>query len=363
LIDAVHLAVQDINASGGLLGQAVEILFADSRSDWSHAASEAERLIRDEKVSVLFACWTSSCRQAVRPVVEQYRHLLFYPLQYEGLEQSPHILYMGAAPNQQIIPGARWAMDRFGRRIYLIGSDYLFPRAANLLIRDLASASQGQVLAERYLPMEATDFHAVAAEIRQLRPDVVLNTVNGAANRHLFRALAEAGLGDTPVVSFSIAEPELESLVGTHFHPNHYAVWGYFQSLPTAANQAFVQRFRAQFGAQRLVSDPMVSSHDAVRLWAAAVQEAGTDDPAQINRSIGRVSVSGPAGIVALENSTRHLWRRVYVGKAKPDGQFEAEEISETPVRPAPFPPYRSRSEWLNQVRQLAASAMPGVRP
>jgi urea transport system substrate-binding protein len=357
LVDATRLAVEELNAKGGVLGRPVEMLIADSRSDWGHAAAEAERLIRDEKISALFACWTSSCRQAVRPVVEKYRHLMFYPLQYEGMEQSPNIIYMGAAPNQQVIPGARWAIDRFGPRIYLLGSDYLFPRAANLLIRELIQTGQGHLLAERYQAMTASDFSAIAEEIRQLKPDVVLNTLNGASNRYFFAALAAAGLGKTPVVSFSIAEPELQALGLQNFHPTHFAVWGYFQSLPGAANQNFVDQFRQRFGTERVTSDPILSSHDAVLLWATAVREAGTADPAQVNRSISRVSIPSPAGIVATEATTRHMWRRVYVGKAQANGQFEAVEISEALVRPAPFPSYRSRTEWLAQIETITHPA------
>lgn len=365
LVDAARLAVEELNSGGGVLGRPVELLVADSRSDWAHAAAEAERLIRDEGVSALFACWTSSCRHAVRPVVERYRHLMFYPLQYEGMEQSPNIIYMGAAPNQQIIPGARWAMDRFGPRVYLLGSDYLFPRAANLLIRDFIQAGKGQLLAERYQPMTASDFAGIADEIRRLQPDVILNTLNGDSNRHFFAALAHAGLSRTPVVSFSIAEPELQAFGAENFHPAHFAVWGYFQSLPGAANQQLVSRFRQRFGADRVISDPMLTSHDAILLWATAVREAGTPEPAQVNRSIGRVSIPSPAGIVTTEAATRHLWRRVYVGQAQPNGQFEAREISEAPVRPAPFPSYRSRAEWLLQVKAIAQASAPvdGSKP
>lgn len=359
LVDALQLAIDDINADGGLLGRPVEIVLADSRSDWTHAAIAAGRLIGDEKVSALFACWTSSCRQAVRPVVESQRHLMFYPLQYEGMEMSPNIIYMGAAPNQQIIPGARWAMDRFGRRVYLVGSDYLFPRAANLLIRDLVSASEGNVVAEHYLPMTANDFSAVAEDIRRQAPDVVLNTLNGESNRYFFAALAAAGLGSIPVVSFSVAEPELRLLLAEHFHPEHYAVWGYFQSLDSAANQQFVRRFRQRFGQERVLSDPLLSSYEAVHLWAAAVREAGTTDPQQVNRALGRINLAGPSGIIAVDVATRHRWRRVYVGKAGRDGQFAASEISETPVRPAPFPPYRSRGEWAERLRPLTGIAAP----
>ena len=147
------LAVEKINAGGGLLDRPVEIVLADGRSDPEVFAREAERLIVEEKISALFACWTSACRKAVKKVVERHDHLLVYPVQYEGLEQSPNILYTGSAPNQQIVPGAYWAMQRFGRQVFLVGSDYVFPRVANRIVRDLVEASGGKVLGERYLPL------------------------------------------------------------------------------------------------------------------------------------------------------------------------------------------------------------------
>ncbi len=360
LVDALRLAADEINAQGGLLGRRLELVLADSRSDPDWAAREARRLIVDERVSVLFACWTSSCRKALKPVVEQQRHLLFYALQYEGMEQSPHIVYLGAAPNQQIIPGAYWAMERFGRRVFLLGSDYLFPRTAHLLIRDLVQAAGGEVLGERYAALDSQDFTALAAEIRAARPDVLLNTVNGAGNRHLFAALAAAGLQQLPVLSFSLAEPELQALgAAGRQHGQHHAVWGYFQSLGGAGNQRLVTAFRRRFGAERVFSDPMLSSYLGLRLWAAAVREVGGTEPSRVNRAIGRISVAGPDGVVALDAQTRHLWRRVYIGQAQADGQFLAQEISEAPVRPAPFPPYRRREEWLSAVEALARPSPP----
>lgn len=352
LVDAVRLAVEQINAAGGLIGRPLELVVADGASDWDRSASEAERLIRDEQVSVLFACWTSACRKALLPVVERNRHLMFYPLQYEGLEQSDHIVYLGAAPNQQIIPGARWAMDTFGPRIYLIGSDYVFPRLANQLIRHLVTATGGVIVNERYLPLTATDFSELAADIRHKAPDVVLNTINGASNRQFFAALKAARLHEIPVVSFSIAEPELQALGAEYFHPAHHAVWGYFQSLPSAANKRFVAAFKQRFGADRVTSDPIEASYNGVRLWASAVRELGSADPGGVNQVIGRHSVAGPSGVVAIDMATRHAWRRVRVGHARVDGQFDIAAISESMVRPTPFPPYRTHAEWLQLVQK-----------
>lgn len=362
LVDAIHLAVDKINQDGGILGRPLEMIVADSQSDESQAAQQVARLIKDEQVSAIFACWTSSCRKAVRPIVEEHRHLMFYPLQYEGMEQSPNIVYLGAAPNQQIIPGTRWAMERFGKRVYLLGSDYIFPRAANLLIRDLVQAADGEVLAERYLAMDATDFSEVLADIQRQAPDVILNTINGQANHPFFTALAAASVTMPPVLSFSVAEPELQAMSNPNLYPEHYAVWGYFQSLPRSSNVQFIVQFRERFGQARVLSDPIITSYNAVMLWSRAVQEAGSDAPEDVNRALSRVSLAGPGGIVALEASTRHSWRQVYVGKARPDGQFDAQEISGTPLRPSPFPPYRSQEYWQNQLQKLTQTQPAGSR-
>ncbi|WP_324780970.1 urea ABC transporter substrate-binding protein [Thiobacillus sedimenti] len=354
LVDAVRLAVEEINAAGGLLGRPVEIHLADGRSDNAAFAAEAERLVAHEKVSALFACWTSACRTAVKPVVELHGALMFYPLQYEGLEQSPAIYYTGSAPNQQIIPGTRWAMDTLGKRVYLVGSDYIFPRTANLLVRDLVEANQGAVLAERYRPLGDPDFGAIVAEIRGLKPDVILNTINGDSNVHFFRALKDAGLGTVPVMSFSVAEAELKAIGPAAFHPHHFAVWSYFQSLPGEDNRRFVAAFKQRYGADRVTSDPTESAYVGVRLWAQAVRDAGTAAPEQVNHAMHHQSMAAPSGLVAVDRTTHHLWKQVRIGRARADGQFDIVWTSGEALRPQPFPDYRSPAEWEAMVRQLS---------
>lgn len=353
LVNAVTLAVEEINAGGGLLGRPVEMVVADGRSDPAVFAQEAERLISREKVSALFACWTSACRRAVRPVVERHDHLMFYPVQYEGLEQSPNIVYMGASPNQQILPGSRWAFDHLGKRVYLLGSDYFFPRAANHIIRDLAEASGAQILGERYLPLGSTDFETALDEIRQARPDVILNTLNGDSNLAFFKLLHQSELSRLPVLSFSVAEGEVSAIGSAGYIPSHYAVWSYFQSLPGDANQRFVERFKARFGKTEVTSDPVESAYDSVRLWAGAVRDADNADPQYVNRSILRQSVDGPSGVVALDPITRHVWKWVRIGRVLEDGQFEILEQSNATVRPHPYPTYHSVTEWMQLVSTI----------
>lgn len=345
LVDAVRLAVEEINDQGGLLGQPVEMIVADGKSDPKVFAQEAERLIEQEQVSVLFGCWTSACRKAVKPVVEKHRHLLFYPVQYEGMEQSANILYTGAAPNQQIVPGTRWATQTFGQRVYLVGSDYVFPRTANVIIADLINASGGKILGERYLPLGGSDVAAIIEDIARTKPDVVLNTLNGDSNAVFFFALVQAGLSDLPLVSFSVEESGMSAWKGGQL-TRHYGVWSYFQSLPGEENHRFVSAYRVRFGADRVISDPVEATYAGVKLWAQAVQDVSASEPGRVNPALLRQSIKSPSGIAAVDADTRHLWKMMRVGKVRPDGQFEQVFASSAPLRPSPWPGYRSRDAW-----------------
>jgi len=358
LVDAVRLAVEEANQSGGLNGQQIEMIVADCRSDAAYCAQQAEKLITEDGVQALFGCWTSSCRKAVKQVVEKHHHLLFYPLQYEGLEQSPDIIYTGAAPNQQIIPMALWALQHQGKRFYLIGSDYIFPRTANLMIKDVLLAQGGQLLGERYVPLGASDMAVVVKEIAAQRPDFVVNTLNGDSNLHFFRALRTAGIGaeNTPVFSTSVTEVGLAAM-GVDLMTGHYAAWNYFQSLENDENKAFVARFRQRFGRERVLDDPMAASYIGVKLWVDTVRSQGSTDIVLIKTVLAQQTLLAPPGIVAVDYDTRHLWKTAYIGKARADGQFEIVWQSDTAVHPAPFPFYRSRSEWLAEQRALAGAA------
>lgn len=353
LVDAVQLAVTEINLAGGVLGRPLEVVAADGQSDEKVFAREAKRLITQEKVSVIFGCWTSASRKAVKPVVEEYRHLLFYPVQYEGLEQSPNIIYIGSAPNQQIIPGTHWALENLGKRVYLLGSDYVFPRTANRIIRDIVRVAAGQVIAERYLPLGSSDMAATVAEIQQLRPDVILNTINGDSNFNFFQALQTTDAKNTPVLSFSVSEGELANYAELSLDA-HYAVWSYFQSIDTVNNRRFVAEYQRLFGAQRVTSDPIEAAYVGVNLWAKAAQDAGSVEPEQVNNAVLLQTFDAPSGMVSVDKATRHIWKRVRIGKTQADGQFKELQASPYPIRPEPFPSYRSNAEWQQIVEEIS---------
>ena len=337
LVDAVRLAVEEANQAGGINGAQIEMIVSDCRSDAAYCAHQAEKLITEDGVQALFGCWTSDCRKSVKSIVEKHHHLLFYPVQYEGLEHSNDIIYTGATPSQQIIPMVSWAMRHQGNRVYLIGSDYVYPRTANRIVKMQLQALGGQLLAERYVPLGERELASVAREIAALHPDFVVNTLNGDSNLHFFQALKRAGIRaeDIPVFSTSIAEVEL-AVMGPTLVAGHYSAWNYFQSVDRAENRDFIKRFRRRFGAERVLDDPMEASYVGVKLWVSA--RAATSDMATLKTVLTQQTLAAPGGIVAVDAATNHLWKPVHIGRARLDGQFDIVWESGRSIAPSPFP-------------------------
>ena len=340
---AVLLAVEELNARGGVLGRPIQVISADGASDDESFAKEARRLVEKEKVCSVFGCWTSASRKTVRPIFEKNHHLLFYPVQYEGLEQSPNIVYLGAAPNQQIIPAVTWGFSQLGKRFFLIGSDYVFPRTANAIMTDQARALGAEIVGEEYIPLGGRDMGSLLQKIQASKPDLIFNTINGDSNQAFFQALKGSHV---PIVSFSVAEAELQS-IDPELTAGHFAAWNYFQSLPGARNRQFVAAFRAKYGSERVTDDPIEAAYCGVYLWAQAVEEAGSDDVNAIRRCIRRQSVAGPEGTVYIDPDTQHAFRTVNIGRIRRDGQFDVMWSSGQPIRPVPFPIYRNQTQWL----------------
>lgn len=345
--NATRMAIEEINQKGGVLGRPIEIQMVDGKSDWGNFEREAERLITQEKVCTVFGCWTSASRRTVKPIFEKYHHLLIYPVQYEGLEQSPNIVYTGAAPNQQIIPAVKWSFDNLGKRFFLVGSDYVFPRTANAIIRDQVTALGGEIVGEEYLLLGNKDVKTIVDKIAATRPNVILNTINGDSNLAFFKELRAAGItpDQIPTLSFSIAEEELrnsdvKNMVGD------YAAWNYFQSVNSEKNRRFVEHFKQKYGAERVTDDPIEAGYFGVYLWAQAVEDAGKDDVNLIRENIKRQSLDAPGGIVYIDPDNLHTWKVVRIGKIRQDGQFDVVWSSEKPIRPVPYPIYRSKDQW-----------------
>ena len=358
MVDAEVLALEEINQAGGLLGRPVRWVIADGASDWPTFARKAQELIHDRKVDVIFGCWTSARRKTVLPVVEAADHLLVYPMAYEGLEQSPNVIYVGAAPNQQIIPAVQWASTSLNaKRFLLVGSDYIWPRCVNAIAGDQIRGLGAELVGELYVPFGSDRVDPLVEEIVRTRPDVVLSAVVGDSAVAFFRRLRQAGIrsDDVPVISFSIAEDELQTMPRGDM-VGDYAAWNYFQSLDSPANQTFVRSFKARYGNQRTTSAVAESAYTGVRLWAQAVEESGTSEVVQVRSSLRSQSMLAPEGVVSIDRQTNHAWRAVRIGKILPDGQFEIVWDSQRAVRPVPFPLTRSRADWEQFVRDLYQS-------
>jgi urea transport system substrate-binding protein len=349
MIEAELMALKEINDAGGLLGgRLVEAVIADGRSDWPTFAREAQRLIEQEKVSVIIGCWTSASRKSVKPVVEQKNHLLIYPMAYEGLEQSRHIVYTGAAPNQQVIPAVSWCFETLKKRkFFLVGSDYVWPHCVNEIIKDQFKALGAECVGESYVLFGSAAVEESVAAISKAAPDVIISTVVGDSNEAFYRGLQAAGIRPerTPVMSFSIAEDELRKLPVAAM-VGDYAAWDYFQSIDRPENREFVDRFKTLYGPDRVTSDVIEAAYNSVYLWAQAVAEAETDEVTHVITAIGRQSLNAPEGIVSVDEETQHTWRPVSIGRIRGDGQFDLVWTSEKPIRPIPYPPSRTQSEW-----------------
>ena len=347
VVDATLFAIDEINQAGGLLGRPVKAVVVNGRSDWPTFAREAERLIAEEKVATVFGCWTSASRKTVMPIFEEHEHLLIYPLQYEGLETSPNIIYMGAAPNQQIIPAIEWAVkERKKKRFFLVGSDYVFPRAANEVISDRLKTLGAEVVGEEYLPFESEKVQTIVDAIARVKPDMILNTINGDANTAFFRALRAAGIKPrtTPTLSFSVGEQELRSLRLSDIEGD-YAAWTYFQSIETPENEAFVRRFHDRYP-QRRITDPMEAAYVGVTLWAQAVVDAESLDPKKIRRALLNQRLNAPDGPVRIDPDTQHCFKTPRIGQIQADGQFKIVWTAPEPVRPDPYPGPRKAAAW-----------------
>lgn len=338
VVDAEQLAIEEINAAGGVLGKKIEAIVEDGSSDWPTFAEKATKLIDIDKVVTIFGCWTSASRKAVLPVFEQKKHMLWYPVQYEGQECSQNIFYTGAAPNQQIEPSVDWLLQNKGKDFFLVGSNYVFPRTANTIIKAQLAAKGGKVVGEDYLELGNTEVTPIITKIKQALPNggVIYNTLNGDSNVAFFKQLQGAGLEPDkyPSMSVSIAEEEVKA-IGPEYLKGHYAAWNYFMTVDTPANKKFVEAFKAKYGAERVTNDPMEAAYIAVYLWKQAVEKAKTTDLEAVRKAAVGQTLEAPEGTVTLENN-HHLAKVVRIGEVKEDGQFEI--VNATPKAVAPIP-------------------------
>lgn len=340
VLDAEKLAIKEINAAGGVLGCQIKYQEEDGASDPSTFATKAEKLVDQDGVSTVFGCWTSSSRKAVKSIFEDYDALLFYPVQYEGMESSSNIVYTGAAPNQQIVPAIEYLIDQGYKKFFLLGSDYVFPRTANMIITAQVEAAGLEVVGEEYAGMDQTDFAAIISKIEAAQPDVIINTLNGTGNVSFFKQMSEKNYtsDDYMTMSFSIAEEEVAT-IGADILKGHMVSWNYYQTTDTDKNEAFVKAYKGEYGEDRVTSDPAEAAYDAVYLWAAACEKAESFEVDDILKTIeaGGISFDAPEGTVEIEVSNHHLSKPVRIGQIKEDGLIYEVYATDRAVTPDPY--------------------------
>ena len=356
LRDAAQMAVEEINAAGGVLGRPLEPVIADGGSNWDLFEERARELLTEQRVAVVFGCWTSISRKAVLPVFEELNGLLFYPVQYEGEEMSPNIFYLGATPNQQLIPGADFLMRAEGgakKKFYLLGTDYVFPRTANRVLKaHLANSGiAASNIVEEYTPFGHADYASIVARIKAFGKNgdaAVLSTINGDSNLAFYSEFAKQGLtpATIPVMAFSLAEDELRAMSSRDL-VGHLTAWNYYQSIDTPENKRFVGAFKAfaernglPDGGRRVTDDPIEAAYAGVYVWKAAVERAQSFEVDKVRAAVLGLNFDAPGGGKRMHRTNHHTYKPAYVGRVRADGQFDILWRSQGLLEPQAFSPY-----------------------
>ena len=357
LKDVALMAIEEINAKGGVLGKKLEPVVVDPASNWPLFAEKARELIEKQKVAVTFGCWTSVSRKSVLPVFEELNGLLFYPVQYEGEESSYNVFYTGAAPNQQAIPAVEYLMSEDGggaKRFVLLGTDYVYPRTTNKILNYFLKSKgiNKKDIMEAYTPFGHSDYQTIVADIKKFaagKPTAVISTINGDSNVPFYKELANQGLKaeDIPVVAFSVGEEELRG-IDTKPLVGHLAAWNYFMSIENSENKAFIKKWNAYVnkkklpgGSKRVTNDPMEATYIGIKMWAQAAEQAGTTNVDAVRQAIGGQTVKSPSGFeITMDAKNHHLHKPVVIGEIQEDGQFEVVWKTEGPIRAEAWSPF-----------------------
>ncbi len=363
LKNTVLMTIDEINAKGGVLGKKLEAVIVDPASNWPLFAEKARQLITQDKVSVVFGCWTSVSRKSVLPVFEELNSLLFYPVQYEGEELSQNVFYTGAAPNQQAIPAVEYLMSKDGggaKRFVLLGTDYVYPRTTNKILRSFLKSkgvAEADIM-EDYTPFGHSDYQTIIAKIKKFAAEgkktAVISTINGDSNVPFYKELGNQGLKatDVPVVAFSVGEEELR---GVDAKPlvGHLAAWNYFMSVKNPQNTAFIKAYQAWAKKNSVpnldtvvTNDPMEATYVGIYLWKQAVEKAKSVDVDKVRKAMSGQSFKAPSGFVLkMDETNHHLHKPVMIGEIQADGQFDVVWKTKGPIRAQPWSPFIAGNE------------------
>jgi urea transport system substrate-binding protein len=338
VVDAEKLAIEEINASGGVMGRKIEAITEDGASDWPTFAEKARKLLDRDKVACIFGCYTSASRKAVLPVVEKSKGLLYYPTYYEGLEQSPNIMYTAQEATQSVIAAVDWLAKNRGKSFFLIGSDYIWPRTTNKIAKPTIAKVGGKVVGEDYFPLGHIEFSSVINKIKASKAEVVLSTVVGGSNVAFYKQLSAAGITgkNQALLALAVSEEELSG-IGPENAAGFLSCMGYFQSDKGAANEKFVKAFKAKYGAKRVTGDTLECGYTSVYLWKLAAEKAGSFEVPKVVAASSELSWDAPEGKIKFHKSNHHLWKHARIGEFGTDGQVKLLYESGL-IEPNPFP-------------------------
>ncbi len=356
LKDTALMTIAEINKSGGVLGRPLQPVVVDPASNWPLFAEKARQLLTQDKVAVVFGCWTSVSRKSVLPVFEELNGLLFYPVQYEGEEMSRNVFYTGAAPNQQAIPATEYLMSAQGggaKRFFLLGTDYVYPRTTNKILRAFLHSKgvKDDDIQEVYTPFGHSDYQTIVANIKtfaQGGKSCVISTVNGDSNVPFYKELGNQGLKatDVPVVAFSVGEEELRG-IDTRPLVGNLAAWNYFMSLRNPVNEKFKKQWFAWVkennlpgGDKRVTNDPMEATFVGMHMWRQAVEKAKSTDVDKVRVAMIGQKYAAPSGFTLEMDGNHHLHKPVMIGEVRADGQFNVVWATKTTIRAQPWSPY-----------------------
>ncbi|WP_172200018.1 urea ABC transporter substrate-binding protein [Niveibacterium sp. COAC-50] len=341
-IQAEQLAIDQINAMGGVLGRKIKVIKEDGASDWPTFAEKSKKLLINDRVAAVFGCWTSASRKAVLPIFEKENGMLYYPTFYEGLEQSKNVIYTGQEATQQILWGLDWvSKEKKAKTYFLVGSDYIWPRTSMKIARKHIEGhlADSKVVGEEYYPLGHTQFNSLINKIKAAKPDVIFIAVVGGSNVSFYKQLKAAGVtaAKQTLLTISVTEDEVLGIGGENM-AGFYASMKYFQSLDNANNKAFVQAFKAKYGAKAVIGDVTQAAYLGPWLWKATVEKAGSFDVDKVAAASKDIEFKGaPEGYVKI-HANHHLWSKTRIGQAQADGQFKVVAESPDLIEPNPFP-------------------------
>ena len=367
LKDVVSMAVQEINAKGGVLGRQLKLVVVDPASNWDLFAEKAKQLLVQEKVAVVFGCWTSVSRKSVLPIFEEHNGLLFYPVQYEGEECSKNVFYTGAAVNQQAVPAVEYLMSKEGggyKKFYLLGTDYVYPKTTNKILRAMLLAKKVPAanIMEEYTPFHHQDYQTIVGKIKKFAAGggaCVISTINGDSNVPFYKEFANQGLRaeDAPIMAFSVAEDELRGMDKTAL-VGHLAAWNYYQSVDTPQNKQFVADFKAYCkknnlpdGDKRVTDDPIEAAYFGVHVWKQAVEKAGTTEVNVVRKAVYGQKFLAPGGEIMMDEANHHTHKPVLIGEIMKDGQIKVVWRSKGLVKPEPWSEYTNPDKGCDWVK------------